>query len=442
MPRQQFFTVFSFCSFLTLLFFFSLENALGQEAVYHQGWLDKKELLPENIIYEPTIKTVQLFNPNSGANPAETADAVVSVRESGSLLLRFDELAEDGEYYEAKILHCNHDWTLSGLSSFDFMGNQYNAFRINDYEYSMSEEVPYIHYELQLPALNRSGNYLLVVYREGDEDDLRFIRRFVVYEDRVSIVGEVAQTVGGRVTWETHQLNFKVNYSNLEIPFPDRSVWVTLRQNERWDNAIYNLPPRFIRTNDRVMEFDYFNMENAFPAGNEFRTFGFRSMTGSGLNVRTIEVPDAGNMRRIYLYNDIRRGDKSFNQQQQDINGSYFVQVMGRRQFSTDADYMEVIFTLKMEEVKGDVYLMGKFTDWKLQEEYKMTYLPDKGIYVGSAILKQGMYDYAYSIYDQGEKSEGYIEGNYRLAQNTYDIIVYYRKIGDRADRVIGYRRF
>ncbi|MEH0154146.1 DUF5103 domain-containing protein [Limibacter armeniacum] len=400
----------------------------------------QKKFMPINFIYEPQIKSVQLYY-SDGTSQAQMNDPVVPIGLTSRLILEFDEIGDNADYYMAKLVHCNHDWTVSDLSELEYL-KSYNEFRIQNYEYSINTPTPYTHFSLQLPAIRRSGNYILKVFREGDEDDLILTRRLVAYEERAHIMAELKVPVGVGAANELHQVNFSVNYKGLDIPFPDRNVWVTLRQNERWDNAIMALKPRFIRSTDYTLDYNYFDFENAFLAGNEFRTFGFRNLSGAGLNVKTITDGSESSMDRVVLYHDIKRGDKAFNQQQQDLNGSFFVQLSGRQNSEIEADYKEVVFTLKMDKVQGDIYLLGKFTDWQLQDEFRMTYLPDQGVYMGSAILKQGLYDYMYTILKpDGKRDDQRVEGSFRLTKNLYDIIVYYRKIGERGDRVIGYKR-
>lgn len=405
----------------------------------NQSVRESKTFLPIDMIYEPQIRTVQLYSIVGKEKLPQMNTPVLPLSQPSPLVLEFDEVVEEGDYFSAKIIHCNHDWSVSELSAIEYM-KDYNEFQIQEYEFSMNTKVPFVHFRFEVPKVSRSGNYILKVYREGDEDDIILTRRFIIYEGLVGVQGKIEQAVGGKMTDELHQVNFSINYGNLDIPFPAKSVWATIRQNNRWDNAIMGLAPRFVRTHESLLEYNYFNMENAFLAGNEFRMFGFRNLSGSGFHVKTIQ--NEGEMDRIILYPDIKRGDKSFNQQQQDLNGNYFIEVLGRSEARYEADYKEVVFTLKTDEVEGDVFLLGKFTDWHLQDDFKMTYLPEQGVYMGSAILKQGIYNYCYAVLSKdGKKSESDIEGDYRLTKNNYEVIVYYRKIGDRGDRVIGYKQ-
>ena len=56
--------------------------------------------------------------------------------------------------------------------------------------------------------------------------------------------------------------------------------------------------------------------------------------------------------------------------------------------------------------------------------------------------LKQGFYNYKYTVVDSANKQlNGFISGNFDETENNYKIIVYYRNFGSRYDRVIGYNQ-
>jgi hypothetical protein len=83
-------------------------------------------------------------------------------------------------------------------------------------------------------------------------------------------------------------------------------VKVALMQNFRWDNAILDLPPLFMRPN----ELDYtYDIKNAFPAGKEFRYFDTRSVRYRTDRVANIKV--IGTKTEVYVVPDEVREDRS-----------------------------------------------------------------------------------------------------------------------------------
>jgi hypothetical protein len=55
--------------------------------------------------------------------------------------------------------------------------------------------------------------------------------------------------------------------------------------------------------------------------------------------------------------------------------------------------------------------------------------------------IKQGYYNYSYVHVQQGKfaPDESKFEGSFSQTRNTYDIIIYHRAMGARADEIVGY---
>jgi hypothetical protein len=86
-----------------------------------------------------------------------------------------------------------------------------------------------------------------------------------------------------------------------------------------------------------------------------------------------------------------------------------------------------------------DVYVYGKFNNYALNEENKMTYNADNGMMEAPMLFKQGFYNYKYVIKrDDGTIDLNAVSGNFHFTENTYLILVYYRNFGDLYDSIIG----
>jgi hypothetical protein len=88
-----------------------------------------KVLTFKDLTYEPNIRTVLLHPDFSG--PEATLQPAVTRHGEWKLILEFDDLTSQRDNYYAKIIHCNYDWTKSGLMDLDFM-SEYNEFPINN----------------------------------------------------------------------------------------------------------------------------------------------------------------------------------------------------------------------------------------------------------------------------------------------------------------------
>lgn len=427
--------------FLSLFIFISI-TAYAQpdkwEIVTSHDYENKK-IRYSDFVYDPNIRTVQLYTKGGSKSIPQLNVPIVRMDKQFPLLLEFDAFGDDAPYFEAEIIHCNKDWTPSELQPIEFM-SEYNSFKLNEFDFSMNTSVPYVHFVFQLPKVKMSGNYIVKVYHEGNKDDIVITKRFMVYEKSATIAAKMVDVRGSDRRYK-QQIDFKVNYGGLTVVNPKRDFSVTLLQNSRWDNAIVGLVPRFIQGHDHILDYSYYDGENAFMGSNEFRVFETSSISVSGASVSSTDIMK--NFKKIKLRTDLVRNGKSFNQQQQDYNGGFVIASFGRRDYWIESDYMEVFFTLKTDQqFVGDVYAYGAFSQWQLNQENKLIYDDRLKAYVGSAIVKQGRYDYMYTVVNTSKmvRDDVEIEGSFNLTKNQYEILVYYRGPGDRADRIVGYR--
>jgi hypothetical protein len=118
--------------------------------------------------------------------------------------------------------------------------------------------------------------------------------------------------------------------------------------------------------------------------------------------------------------------------------------LFGNREFGNsivNADYTWVDFELRTGEEQGSVYILGGLTDWQLQDDARMRYDQERQAYTARMLLKQGYYNYHYALKRPNSQTAdaSYFEGSHFATGNTYDILIYYRPPGSRADLLIGY---
>jgi len=439
----------------------------NKEVTYY----NEKRIRTYDHIYEKNIKTV-LFYPFYDTRHDVLQPPVIFINQQAPLVLEFDELGSDFYNYNAKILHCDADWSISLLNEMEYLYD-YNEFMIEDYQLSFNTRQPYIHYRLQVAKVKLPGNYVLLVYREDNENDLIISSRFMVYENHINIIPDIGLSTGIMERKYMQQVNFNISYHGYDIAYPREEIKVVVRQNHRWDNAIYNLKPLYVRENEKLLEFNFFDLENNFNGGNEYRIFDISSIRFLGLNIKQLNIEDEKNM--VTLLPDKSRRNQVYSEEV-DINGKYFIDVYEFGNEAIEADYVYVIFTLHAPvEADGNVYIFGGLSEWKLDNDLLMIYDPEKKQYSGQAFLKQGYYNYEYvvkhydlsgardqgQIWDEGgirsedpEKNrkvwssrtgftpqldESYFEGSYYSTENIYDILVYYRPVGSLSDLLLGY---
>ncbi|KAA6430362.1 DUF5103 domain-containing protein [Dyadobacter flavalbus] len=394
----------------------------------------------EDHIYNEQIRTVLLYPAlEDPENPARLlTPAIKPLNSDAPLVLEFDDLSGQFEGYRAKIIHCNADWSKSNLNDIEFTF-EYNEYPIHSSEQSFSTKVPYFHYRLELPKLKLSGNYVVYVYAERGRKVV-LSRRFMLYENRVNIDAKARFSQGIQQQFTDQQIDFNIDYKGYPLNAPQTDLKVFIRKNFRWDQIRTGFKPTNVRPFDQLLEYAFFDLENTFPGGNEFRYFDSRSLTGRGYGITEIERTDE--FTRLILFPDKFRSNGSYIQID-DFNGQYVVDQRESGRGSIEADYTPVLFNLHIPEEPGtEFYVNGAFNLWQLNDRNRMTYNPATNAYEVEIMLKQGVINYDYTmVKEAGAKpDEAYIEGNYAPTENDYDILVYHRPQAGRADLLVGYR--
>lgn len=388
-----------------------------------------KVLTLNDFAYEPQIRTVQL---TPEGHPLEPAVAPLG---GPPLVLQFDDLRSDRDSYYARIVHCSYDWKPSGLPDLDFM-TTYNEFPINTAEYSVDTQIPYVHYTLPLPPVRIPGNYTVVVYRGSNRDDVVLTRRFMIYSNDV-IVGTDRNNIGaGRVADISQQINFTINYGNVNILNPLVDVHVVIRQNGRWDNQLMDIRPTFVREIEKELEYRIFDEAQMFKGGSEFRFFDLRSLNNPGRNVGTVDRLQKPN--EVFVAIDKPRTHEAYSQYN-DLDGAFTIENYDYNDLAF-ANYAGVHFALQTSPVNGDVFVIGGFANWNLLPENRMDYDSARGMYTARILLKQGWYDYQYLVKSKTLPTY-YFEGSHFETENYYEIFVYNKPYQPRADVLIGYLR-
>jgi len=176
--------------------------------------------------------------------------AAMPINQQG-LRLEFDDLSTSYQSFTAKITHCNADWSKSLLSNLDFL-TEYNSFPITQYAFSSDTHIPYIHYWFQLPSVKLSGNYVLTLYQDDATPVLS--RRFIVYSNSVQL-STLTDFSGASQLANKQAISLKLNYQQLDVQNASTQFEVYIRQNQRWDNMISNIPPTFIRETEKEIEY-------------------------------------------------------------------------------------------------------------------------------------------------------------------------------------------
>ena len=385
-----------------------------------------------DFTYEPQIKTV-LLHPVLGTG--DNLEPAVTQFGQWNLILEFDDLKGQRDNYNATIIHCNHDWVKSDLMDLDFI-TDYNEFNITNFQFSINTHIPYIHYTYNIPAVKIPGNYMIVVYRNGNKDDVILSKRFMVCNNKVTFSRDGNLLNSGKIASLNQQLNFTLSYEGLTLPNPLENLWVVIRQNQRWDNMISDIKPSFVRDYDQELDYIFFDDKKMFKGGNEFRFFDLRSLTYPGRNVATVNK--TSKPFEAYIQTDKSRSINAY-AQYNDLDGNFKIENLDYDDLYF-TNYLYVNFSLSSPPINGDVYVAGAYNYWNLDENNKMQYDSSRNEYQARTLLKQGWYDYQYVVKSPTLPTY-YFEGSHYETQNSYEIFVYYKAYQPRAEQLVGYLR-
>ncbi len=393
----------------------------------------QKQLVYQDQVYESTIKTVQLY-PSGSSIQSVLSPPIKDINDGKTLVLEFDDLRNDADYYFVYFIHCNADWTPSDLRAPMYM-TAYNEFEIQDFEFSSEAKINYVHYTYQLPQFKETGNYLAVVYRDREKKDLILSKRFSLYKNQVAVGGNINRSASVPNRQTNQRVEVTMNYGSLTSINPRQEFTVVVRQNRRPDETKTGLAPTFIDESSKVIRYQNLGTENDFRGWNEFRFFDISTVNASGRNVASIGFRD--NLPEASIMLDRARDPAYF--QVLDVNGQYYIRDLeAGRAGRLTSEYVKVKLTLDYPKIEEEIHVIGEFNQWRKDEQSRMLYDPLNKNYYSNQLLKQGWYNYIYTV-DANDPDR--IENSFFETENLYEILVYFRPMGARGDQLVGYSR-
>ena len=351
------------------------------------------------------------------------------------LTLEFDALtADEGDFYY-EIIHCDFDWSPSRLMKGEYMQGFDNQ-RIVNYENSFNTYQIYSHYKLEIPnqqtQLKVSGNYLMKIF--DDYGELMFSRKFMIYEELSNVGVSIKRSRNVKYINQKQSVDFKINSPYLRFINPEQTIKTLVIQNNNLNTAISNLKPQYTIGNELIYKYDN---EASFWGGNEYLFFENKNVRGANIGVQFIDLEE---IYHSYLFADIIRAGRPYTYNP-DINGNFLITALDTDDVSIEADYTVIHFALQYPEMldSNSIHVYGNFNGFGINDSTKLKYNSNTGFYETKIKLKQGFYNYKYVIADKnGNIDEGAISGNYDQTENNYKVLVYYRELGGRYDKIIG----
>ncbi len=421
-----------------LLIFLILNTASGLFA--QDDYYNESAIKYDDYVYSENIKSVELHLKN-----VKFSLPMMRLGSDEKLRLSFDDLDLGNETYYYTFILCNKDWTPADLMPMEYIEGLTEDYFNSTYG-SFNTTIRYTHYETILPSesikLTKAGNYLLKIYHQDDPEHPIITRRVYVYDPKVIVEAKVTAAKEAPDRDYKQELSVKINTNQYPMPDIYSDLTVKIQQNGRKDNMKTLGNPKIVTAN-----YIWFNTigDIVFEGGNEFRKLDIRSFKTPSAHVSKIRYDSSG--YQIYLLPDHFRTYKKY-LQYQDIDGEFAIINWDDPHLSAkiESDYAFVHFTLPVSEPidSGEIFLIGAFTNWRMDRFSRLQYNADERAYATTLILKQGYYDYNYIFLQNGKTKGdmGFVEGDHRETENVYYIFVYYRDQGELYDHLLAIERF
>lgn len=386
----------------------------------------------ENGVFANNLKTLQIqVNGEWGEQP------VMLLGGDNYVEISFDDLQHNFVRYTYTITHCNADWKQSDLIRSEYMTG-FDDNRIEDYDQSMNTEMQYNHYSFVLPnedvKLLVSGNYIVNIFEDGEDEPVARAC-FSVLEPHVGLTMSVSNNTDID-TYQSHQqLSFSINYSGFQTRSAIDELIPVVRQNNRWDNAVFDIKPTYMRLNEMIYEH---NKSLIFEGGNEYRRFEILDRHVPTMRVNKMRYD--GDYYHAEIMTDEQRTAYLFDRDQ---DGRYFIRNGNNIDNETESDYYYTHFRLEMPQIPGgDLYINGDLSDNRFAPEYKMEYNILEHAYEIVLPLKQGSYNYQYLFLRDGDSVGTTVpaDGSFHQTENEYSVYVYNRPFGSRYDKLVGFK--
>ena len=371
------------------------------------------------------IKTVQLYADEEKQLP------VVPLQSGRQLTLEFDLMEPSGRTLSIYFYHADRNWERD-LFAGEYM-TSFERDELFDYTASRNTQVRYTHYTYKFPNGNIdfriSGNYILRVTEQGQEDEVLFERPFFVTEDAAALQFDVDNLiVGGGYPSSQPTLSFRPPQALAGNVFDYN---VCFLRNGRLETARCSNDASLTQQPNLLF---YLQPERAFPpsAGDYF--LDLRTIRVGGV----VEATDRTTQPyRVVLEPDYARFASSSIDPL--LNGQTVVSTV--RDVGTpdiEGEYVDALFRYvpdNEERLSGGVYLTGSFNDWSVDLGNELRWVSENKRYEGTILLKQGQYEYRYTSPDRRVRRQ--LNAALPRPENTYAAFVYYDDVSLNTDRLL-----
>jgi hypothetical protein len=352
---------------------------------------------------------------------------------NGFIELSFDDLDSDEKNYYYQINHFDYSWNSSNISKSEFLDG-FDDLRIKKHRNSFNTLKSFTHYKLKIPNdeinFKISGNYSLSIHLSNGEKI--FEKRFSIIKNEIPVQISISKSnIISNINTD-QKISVNVNCANCSKIFNSSSkLKLVIIKNNNWMKSQIIEKPKYVFSDKLIYEDIY------FKGGNEF--FNFDNSNINSTNYRTYK----STLKEIYnnfLVTDKERTNSIY-EYNPDINGDFIINSNKNYDLDIENDYARVYFNFKAEFYNSyrKVYLLGKFNDFMIDDNYELNFNSKTKSYNGSFLFKQGFYNYKYGFINSSTDNKiKNFEGDFWESENEYKVLLFIKKFNDRYFTIIG----
>ena len=387
-------------------------------------------------ILAPNVKSLEVVVNNEWTRMTP----VMTLGTADRMSISFDELSHTYHRFVYVVEHCEPDWTpTEGLFESDWIEG-FNRLPIEDYENSINTNVLYTHYSMAIPneqmRLKLSGNYRLRVLDEDEGDEEMLCVEFRVVEPIVNVGLGITTNTDVDLNDRCQQVAMIVNYNSLRVTNLEEQIQTMVLQNGREDNMRVNVRPNFVTPKGLRWEH---NRELIFNGGNEYHKFEVLDPDHTTMGLGHVAWDQ--DERRYHVFPFICQERRNY-VYDEDADGAFLLRNSDNYESERTSEYVYVHYKLQTPQQYDNAQMIidGAWTT-ESPETYVMTYSESEQAYNAIVLQKLGYYNYQLLLVDpMGNSYPVPEEGSFYQTENTYEGFVYYRGVGERTWRLVGYQ--
>lgn len=375
-----------------------------------------------------SVGTVQVYRTGG-----EDTLPVLNASSGETLTLAFDLVDESPRPLSVWFYHADRSWRRDlqpgeALESF-------HRDDLFDYRASRATQLPYVHYRYAFPnasiRFRVSGNWVLRVTEQGDEEAVLFERPFLVSEQAVPIRFGVEPVMVAGASYPSLQptLGFAPperlsgNAYDYDACFVRGGILSAARCDARMDLA--PMPSvRFTLDAETALR----------PRPDD----GYLDLSDLRIGPRVVSTDLSAVPFRAALEPDYMRFPGSLDNPMLGAN-PVIDGTVPLPEPSLGAEYVRVRFSFVPDperELPGSVHVIGTFDGWNPMSSNRMEWNPTTARYEAEVLLKQGRHAYRYAFSDERVATE-VNESSPPKSDDMISAFVYFRDVRLATDRLV-----